>query len=194
VHNAGVNAVGRFDALPWPEQRAVLEVNLAAPLVLTGALLRAGRIAPGGSLVFVSSLSRFVSYPGASVYAASKDGLAHLARSLRSALAQRGVHVLTVYPGPTRTEHARRHAPPGSREERRIDPAELAERVFRAVERRRDVLVPGLANLSFAAAGHVLPALAELAMKRAILDRLPTSSARRSGPSRSPGSGSARRG
>jgi len=97
----------------------VLAVNLTAPLHLTGALLQAGKIAPGGSLVFVSSLSRLLSYPGAAVYAASKDGLASYARSLAVALAPQKMHVLTVYPGPTRTAHARRYSPDNSREARR---------------------------------------------------------------------------
>lgn len=172
IHNAGISSVGRFAASPWTEARRVIAVNLLAPLFLTAGILRQGRLAERGAFVFISSLSRFVSYPGAAAYAASKDGLASYARSLRAALEPRGGRVLTVYPGPTRTEHARRHGPPGAREARRMAPEELAERVFRALERRSRVLVPGTANRAFAALGHALPALAERAMKRAILDRL----------------------
>jgi len=173
VHNAGINAVGAFGDLPWEPQRRVLELNLVAPIVLTGGLLRRALLAAHGSVVFVSSLSRFVGYPGAAVYAATKDGLSHFARSLRAWLTPRGGHVLTVYPGPTRTEHARRHAPPGAREESRMAPEDLAERVFHAQRRRRAVLVPGLANACLAAAGHVAPGPSSRLMRRLILDRLP---------------------
>jgi len=172
VHNAGINAVGRFGALAWEEQRRVLELDLVAPLVLTGGLLRAQRLAAGGAFVCVSSLSRFISYPGASAYAASKDGLAHFARSLRAALAPHGQHVLTVYPGPTRTAHAHRHSPDNSREAQRMAPEDLAERVYRALARRRSVSVPGLGNQLMAIFGHLAPRIAERAMKRTIFDKL----------------------
>ena len=172
VHNAGTNCVGRFADSDWDAQRRVLELNLVTPLVLTARLLERDLVESGGALVFVSSLSRFVGYPGAAGYAATKDGLASYARSLRVALAPRGVHVMTVYPGPTRTEHARRFSPPGSSEDKRMAPEELAERVFRALQARRRTLVPGLANRVFAALGHALPRATERAMKRAILDRL----------------------
>jgi short-subunit dehydrogenase len=79
---------------------------------------------------------------------------------------------LTVYPGPTRTERARRFAPPGASEARRMPPAALAERILRAVERRRSVLVPGLANRLFALAGHLAPRLTERVLARALLDGL----------------------
>lgn len=177
VHNAGISATGRFEELPWDAQRRVLELNLVVPLVLTCGLLERRLVAPRGSLVFVSSLSRFVGYPGASVYAASKDGLAHFARSLRAHLARAGGHVLTVYPGPTRTEHARRHSPDNSREHRRMPPEVLAAQIVRALAARRDVLVPGLANRAAALLGHCCPGLAGRVMRRAMLPA--TSSGRR---------------
>jgi len=172
VHNAGINCTGLFEDSDMESQRRLLAVNLTAPMVLTAKLLARDLLAPGGSLVFVSSLSRFVSYPGAAVYAGSKDGLASYARSLAVALAPRDIHVLTVYPGPTRTEHARRHSPAGSSEKGRMPPEELAHRVVRAVGRRQRVLVPGMSNSVLAAVGHGLPRLGEWAMKKAILEKL----------------------
>jgi len=172
IHNAGINCVGPFAASDLAAQQRVLDVNLAAPLQLTTALLAAGKLAPGGSLVFISSLSRLLSYPGAAVYAASKDGLASYARSLGVALAPQGVHVLTVYPGPTRTAHARRYSPDNSREARRMPPDVLAAAVVWAVQRRRRVLVPGLGNQLFAVVGRWLPPMAELAMTKTLWKRL----------------------
>jgi hypothetical protein len=43
---------------------------------------------------------------------------------------------MTVFPGPTRTAHARRYSPDNSREEKRMVPEELAERIFRGVEKK----------------------------------------------------------
>ncbi|MCB9147924.1 MAG: SDR family NAD(P)-dependent oxidoreductase [Caldilineaceae bacterium] len=172
IHNAGINAVGHFAHMEWPPQQMVLAVNLVAPLLLTRGLLAANHLNAGGTVVCISSLSRFVGYPGAAVYAASKDGLASYARSLSVALAGQNINVLTVYPGPTRTAHARRYSPDNSREARRMAPAELAQRIVAAVEKRQRTLIPGAGNQLFAVAGHLAPRVTERVMKRAILDKV----------------------
>jgi short-subunit dehydrogenase len=173
VHSAGISAVGRFLAVDPVQQRAVLAVNLTAPILLSEALLGRGRIARGGTLVFLASLSVFTGYPGALGYAASKAGLAAYARSLGAAVRRRGINVLTVFPGPTRTAHARRYAPDNANEDRRMAPERLAELIAAAVAARRRRLVPGAANRLFAGVGRIAPALTEYAMRKTILDRLP---------------------
>jgi len=97
---------------------------------------------------------------------------ASYARSLAVALAPQGIHVLTVYPGPTRTAHARRYSPDNSREARRMAPDALAAAVMRAVQRRRRVLVPGLGNQLLAVAGRWLPLLGEWAMRKTLWEKL----------------------
>ncbi|MCP4424232.1 MAG: SDR family NAD(P)-dependent oxidoreductase [Chloroflexi bacterium] len=171
IHNAGINAVGRFDAVPMPKQQKVIDVNLRAPLLLTAGLLAKDALQPNASLVFVSSLSKQLSYPGAAVYAATKAGLAAYARSLRVAFGGRR-HVLIVYPGPTRTAHAHRYSPDNSREDGRMPPAQLADAVYLAVQKRRSELIPGLGNRVFVLAGRLAPGLMGLAMKKMMLDGL----------------------
>ena len=172
IHNAGISDVGPFAHADLDRQRAVLDVNLRAPLLLTADLLRREQLRIGGTLVFLSSLSHYASYPGAAVYAASKDGLASYARSLSAALARQNVHVLTVFPGPTRTAHARRYSPDNSREERRMAPDELARRIAEAVDKKQRVLIPGAGNRAFAVASRLAPRLAEQLMRRTLFDKL----------------------
>lgn len=173
IHSAGINHVGAFSRTDLSRQRAVLEINLSAPLYLSAQLLRKDLLVRGSSLVFISSLSHFVGYPGASVYAASKSGLAAYARSLSVALAPRGIHVLSVYPGPTRTKHAAKYSPDNSLESRRMPPDVLAEKIVRAVQAKRAVLVPGMSNKVMALFGRLAPGVAGRIMRRAILDKLP---------------------
>lgn len=170
IHNAGINAVGRFTEMELARQNAVLEINLHTPLRLTGHLLRENLMAENGSLVFVSSLSKYVGYPGASVYAAAKDGLASYARSLSKLI---GLHTLTVYPGPTRTAHARRYSPDNSRENRRMLPEVLAAQIFTATQTRTRTLIPGAGNQLFAVLGTWLPSVTEAALKKTLFDKLP---------------------
>ena len=171
IHNAGINAVGRFPCVGLADQEEVVAVNFQAPMVLTARLLEADRIVPGGSLVFVSSLSHYVSYPGAATYAATKSGLASYARSLSVALTPRGMHVMTVFPGPTRTAHARRYSPDNSREEKRMPPEDLAEAILRGIRRRKRLVVPGFGNRTAAILGTWFPRIVERVMRRAMLGK-----------------------
>ncbi|MEW6281448.1 MAG: SDR family NAD(P)-dependent oxidoreductase [Candidatus Eremiobacterota bacterium] len=156
VHCAGINAVGRLDRCPMGALDRVLAVNLLAPLILTR------RIA-SSRVVGISSMSAFLGYPGASVYAATKDGLASYVRSLGG---------LVVYPGPTRTDHARRFSPEPSWEGRRVPPEAVAHSVVRALERHHRRAVPGRLNRALAVLGTWFPHLADEAMERAILKPL----------------------
>ncbi|WP_420631628.1 SDR family NAD(P)-dependent oxidoreductase [Candidatus Leptofilum sp.] len=169
IHNAGINAVGKFETIPLKKQQAMLHLNLHAPLWLTAELFRQDWLTPDASFVFLSSLSYFASYPGAAVYAASKDGLANYARSLRAAW--RGDNCLTVFPGPVRTAHARRYSPDNSREDGRMLPETLAEAIFRAEQGGNSRLIPGAQNKLMGLAGHLFPSLLEMAMKKVILEK-----------------------
>ena len=172
VMNAGINATGRFETIPISKQSAVIAVNLTAPMALTAALLRQDAIRPGGALVFVSSLSRFVSYPGAASYVASKHGIAVFARSLRRPLAKQRIRVLTVFPGPLDTGHAERHAPPGQGQRRRMAPDVAAKAIFDASSRRSGEFVPGAGPRMLAVLARLAPGPATAIMRRVIFQKL----------------------
>lgn len=172
IHSAGINAVVPFEASDIQTQIAVLDVNLHTPLSLTKTLFSRHILKKGSAIVFISSLSHFVGYPGASVYAASKDGITSFARSLSAALHPEGIHVMTVFPGPTRTPHARAHSPDNNREQKRMPPKVLAQKVKRALEQRRHRYVPGLSNKLFAVTGKLFPRLTECVMKHTVFDKL----------------------
>jgi short-subunit dehydrogenase len=172
IHSAGINAVGAFETLDIQKQLSVLDVNLKAPMLLSKGILERNLLPRGGHLIFISSLSHFVSYPGASVYAASKDGLTSYARSLRVALKIKDIQVMTVFPGPTRTPHAKLYSPDNSSEEKRMPPEVLAEKIYTAMQQNKHILIPGLNNKMFAFAGRFFPGLTEKIMKRVIFDKL----------------------
>jgi len=172
VMNAGINTTGPFEAVPIADQSAVIAVNLTAPMALTAALLRHDAIAAGGALVFVSSLSRFVSYPGAASYVASKHGIAVFAKSLRRPLAKQQIRVLTVFPGPLDTGHAERHAPPGPGRMRRMAPEVAATAILAAASRRSGEFVPGAGPHMLAALARLAPGTATAIMRRLVFQKL----------------------
>jgi short-subunit dehydrogenase len=59
-----------------------------------------------GTIVDISSLSALAPTPGMFHYSASKAALAAASESLRAEVKRRGVHVVTVYPGPVKTAMA----------------------------------------------------------------------------------------
>lgn len=171
VMSAGISAVGPFETLCPTALRDVVTVNCVAPVVLTRNLLARDLIAPGGRLIFISSLSHFTGYPGASAYAASKDALVAFARSLRRPLRNR--HAITVQvaaPGPMRTAHAERYAPAGSSGKGRAEPAAIARAILRSS--RRFMIVPGLPAQAMARFGRLFPDYATRTMRRIIFEKL----------------------
>jgi short-subunit dehydrogenase len=170
VFNAGVSATGRFEAIPLSAYRRLMTVNAETPMILSAAMMREGVLA--GPMCFVSSLSHFTGYPGAAVYAASKDALAVYAKSVRKPFGKRGVSVTVACPGPLRTDHADRHAPAGSDAARRMPPEVAARAILNATFAGRRMAVPGAANRLAAVAGSLFPGAMMRQMRRLILDRL----------------------
>lgn len=172
VHNAGISATGNFESIPPAAYEKLIAVNCEAPVVMTAAMLQADSLAQGAKIVFVSSLSHCTGYPGASVYASSKDALAIYAKSIHRDLRRRGIHVMTVYPGPLRTEHAERHAPAGADASRRMEPSVLAGIILRAAQRRKRVLYPGPQARIGRVLGSIMPRATTRFMRRVIFEKL----------------------
>ena len=172
IHNAGINAVGRFPDISIENHERVIAVNFHAPMLLTATLLKTDRITKGASIAFISSLSHYTSYPGAATYAATKSGLASYARSLSISLAPQNIHVTTIFPGPTRTAHARRHSPRNTREEKRMPPEKLAHLIFRGIKKKKHLIIPGATNRILALLGKWCPPMMAYAMRKVILEKL----------------------
>ncbi|MCP4315669.1 MAG: SDR family oxidoreductase [Hyphomicrobiales bacterium] len=172
VHNAGISATGRFEEIPEQAYQKLLAVNCETPMVMTSALLQAGSLAPRAHVLFISSISHQTGYPGASVYAASKDALAVYAKSIRRDCSRQDIHVMTVFPGPVRTDHAERHAPAGANAERRMEPTVLARKIVRAALRRRKTFYPEPQAKIGGFLGTLMPRATTRFMRRTIFEKL----------------------
>ncbi len=170
IFNAGVNATGRLEEIPLKAYRDLTIVNAETPMLVAAALMSAGAVK--SYICFVSSLSHYVGYPGAAVYAASKDALAVYAKSVRRPFARRGVSVMLACPGPMRTDHAARHAPKGASEAGRMDASEAARAILAATFAGRRLVIPGAAPRLFALAGRLAPKFVSGRMRRLIFEKL----------------------
>ncbi|MEG8280016.1 3-oxoacyl-ACP reductase [Streptomyces sp. AHA2] len=100
IHNAGITRDRRLVNMPAERWSSVLEVNLASVLRTTDALLEAGALRRGGSVVATASIAGLAGNAGQTNYGASKAGVVGLVRSLAPrALAEHGVTVNAVAPG-----------------------------------------------------------------------------------------------
>lgn len=173
VLNAGISATGRFERIPPAAHSALIAVNTEAPMVLCAGLARSGALQRDGKVIFISSLSHRVGYPGAASYAASKDAIAIYAKSIRKPfLRDLGVSVCCAFPGPLRTQHAERHAPEDGRAEKRMAPDVAARLILNDAAKGRAVIMPGFGAKASAVAGRLFPALTARMMRSLVYDRL----------------------
>lgn len=99
VHNAGITrdkTIAKMDRGWWD---SVLDVNFAAPLRITEALLSGGHLKSNGRVVFVSSLSGIAGNLGQTNYALSKAALIGAVARLAPVAEAAGVTVNAVAPG-----------------------------------------------------------------------------------------------
>ena len=119
VNNAGFNQPQGLGAIAADAYEQIFALNCRAAVECTQALLpgivaaRDGQGRPSGRIVNIASRSLLGRVEG-SVYSAAKAALVGFTRSWALELAQHGVTVNCVAPGPVATEMFDRNNPPGS--------------------------------------------------------------------------------
>ncbi len=104
VCNAGMILRKGVFEMSLDEWRQVIDLNLSSVFALAQASARRMVDAGGGSIVLLGSMMSFLGGFNVSAYAASKGGVAQLAKALSNELAGRGVRVNAIAPGYIKTE------------------------------------------------------------------------------------------
>lgn len=99
VNCAGIMRVGRFEAQRWETVRLTLELDLTAQLQLMQIAAEPMLERRRGLVINIASMAGVVPLKGCVAYGAAKAGLAMASEIARAEWADRGVEVLTVYPG-----------------------------------------------------------------------------------------------
>lgn len=119
------------------EALRVMRTNYVGPALLLGSIAARFESRGHGVIVGISSVSGERGRARNAVYGSSKSGFTALLSGLRNRLHGAGVHVVTVKAGYVRTRASEGLSRPRSLT---TSPQDVAEAVFRAIRRRRDVV------------------------------------------------------
>lgn len=108
VNNAGFAQYGPLEDIPVERVHEQFDVNVYGPHRLTRAVLPMMRSQEDGTIVNISSVYGQLSTPGAGPYAGSKFALEAMSDSLRAEVADLGIDVVLVQPGPVNTKFSAR--------------------------------------------------------------------------------------
>lgn len=103
VNNAGIGAYGYAAEIPSEQRQSLIELNVSAP---TALILRwiDPIVRHRGGILNVASTAAFFPRPGMAMYHATKAYMLSLSEALQNELANDGVRVCALCPGPVLTE------------------------------------------------------------------------------------------
>jgi NAD(P)-dependent dehydrogenase (short-subunit alcohol dehydrogenase family) len=98
VHAAGISRLSPFRQMTLAHLREVNSINVEGPLLLTQGILRRSLVAPGGSILFISSIAAHIGVPGVGAYSGSKAALIAATRCLAMEVAKRKIRANCLSP------------------------------------------------------------------------------------------------
>jgi len=158
--NAGVGVGGAFVEGRVEDHLRLIALNVSGAVQLTGRLLPEMVARQRGHLLYTSSIAATMPGPFASTYNASKSFLYSFAEAIRIELADSGVTVTALMPGPTDTRFFERAGIEDTRlgRSRKDDPTDVARQGVEAMLAGKDHVVAGsFRNRAQVAAAKVLP-------------------------------------
>jgi short-subunit dehydrogenase len=147
VNNAGFGLTGDAAVLDRAEQLAMIDLDVRALTELS--LIFVDSIARHrGGILNVASIAAFLPGPGMAVYYASKAFVLSFSEALHYELADRGVRVTALCPGPVPTEFQARSGMRTDRSQQIIElpPDRVAQIGYRGFMRGERVVVAGTGN------------------------------------------------
>lgn len=163
INNAGFGKWGDFLEFPRAIYAEMLALNIQAPVELCHLYLPDMLGREGCGILNVASTAAFIPVPWASVYSASKSFVLYFTEALHGEYADRGVRILALCPGGTRSNFA---AVASYADSRLIgtgqSPDAVVEVALAALDRNCSHIVPGAGN-------KVTPLLARLLSRSSVI-------------------------
>jgi short-subunit dehydrogenase len=147
VNNAGFGLSGAAARLDRNEQLGMIDLNVRALTELSLAFVDSLQRHHGG-ILNVASIAAFLPGPGMAVYYATKAYVLSFSEALHRELADRGIRVTALCPGPVPTEFQARSGMtlPSAARIIELPPDRVAQIGYDAFMRGRRVVIAGLGN------------------------------------------------
>jgi short-subunit dehydrogenase len=143
--NAGVGESGPFVTTKLEDDLRLINLNVVGTVRLAKHLVPAMVEQGDGRILFTSSIASIAPAPNQALYGGSKSFVQSFAEALRQELADSGVTVTSLMPGPTDTNFFTRaaleHTALGSM--KKDDPAQVAQQGVEAMLAGREKVVAG---------------------------------------------------
>lgn len=148
VNNAGFGLMGEFSKLPLARQLEIVQVNMTALTALTGLFLPAMLQRRRGGILNVGSVAGFQPGPNMAIYYATKAYVLSFTEALAEELADRGLTVSVLCPGPTESNFGKvaRGDRPRKIQTPKMSARAVAEHGYWAFRRGKVIAVPGFTN------------------------------------------------
>ena len=175
VNNAGLGNPGAFDVTPREAEEHLLRLNVRAVMRLAHAALPPMLERGSGSIVNVSSMAGFAPGARGATYGASKAWVTSFSESLHLQYGERGVRVLALCPGFTRTEfHERAQMDVSGIPDRMwLDADDVVAAALADLARGQSRSIPGTTYKVLAVASRLMPAAATARVVRSVRGRMP---------------------
>jgi len=160
VNNAGIGMTAPIADALSADVEAVFALNLLAAAAAIRAVVPIMRTQHSGMIVNISSIAGRIVVPRIGYYSASKFALTAIGDALRMEEGHRGIKVMNVFPGTTRSNFGEnRLGARGPQAHQRLPPVtaeKVATRIARAVERdQRSVYISWIPDRAAVAANRL---------------------------------------
>lgn len=164
VNNAGIMLAAPFASAPLEDLRRQYRVNVEGPFIgMQGAIprMKAAITQHGAkpSIVNVSSIYGQIAGSRYAAYSASKGAIKMLSKAVANEVAETGIRVNSIHPGPTATNLGANHPPARDASGALVPREEVIANWMRLIPMRRfgsvDDIAPMIAFLASEAAGYI---------------------------------------
>jgi uncharacterized protein len=167
ANNAGLGQRGKFWETSAERDIEMLRLNVEAVVRLTRLFLPPMIERRRGRILNTASVAGFEPGPNLAVYHATKAFVLSFSESLATELADTGVTLTALCPGPTDTDFfpkAEMVDTPAFQKAHVMGPQPVAEAAYAALMRGDRIIVPGAANKTMVASRRILPISAQSKM------------------------------
>ena len=149
VNNAGFGTNGKFTDFSVDKHMDLIQLNISSLTILCKLFGTDMVKKRSGSILNVASTAAFQPGPLMSTYYASKAYVLMLSEALNNELAQDGVNVTVLCPGPTHTEFFERNEMTDTKIAKSpyiMKAADVAQAGFSGLMKRKKIVIPGFIN------------------------------------------------